>query len=373
MEKKPLIIAELGTSHGGDPGKARELIDAAAESGADCVKCQIVYADEILHPKTGEVPLPGGAVSLYQAFKALEQGPAFYTTMKNHAEKRGLLFLATPFGPKSAALLKGLDPWAVKIASPELNYTALLEETASWGVPVYLSSGVSTLGDIETALETLKTAQGLTTQRPTTQRVVSPVIPICLLHCVSAYPAPPEDYNLRVLPNLGGIFGCPVGLSDHTLDPVLVPVLGAALGAEALEKHFCLSRSDPGLDDPIALDPENFARMAAAVRRAASLERETIIKEIKEQYGEVPVEQVLGSGKKALAPSERANYGRTNRSIHALRDIEPGKTIDSGMIGVLRTEKILRPGLPPCWERRILGRKARTFVPAGEGIRFEDV
>jgi len=372
MEKKPLIIAELGTSHGGDLVKARELIAAAAEAGADCVKCQIVFADEILHPKTGMVSLPRGEISLFSAFKKLERDQDFYREMKNEAENRGLLFLATPFGPKSAALLKNLGPKAVKIASPELNYTSLLETAASWGVPVYLSTGVSTLGDIENAIEIIQAAFPVGDQPKKKQKIT-------LLHCVTAYPAPPEDYNLRILPNLAGIFGLPVGLSDHSLDPVLVPALGTALGAAALEKHFCLSRDDPGLDDPIALDPAAFGKMVRAVRRAASMasssniESNPIIEEIKGEFGPDPVEKILGNGVKALAPSERANYGRTNRSIHALRDIAEGETVQADMIGVLRTEKILRPGLHPHWEKAILGRKVRNFIPAGEGIRFEDI
>jgi len=360
----PFIIAELGTSHGGDAVKAKELIAAAVESGADCIKCQIVFADEILHPKTGTVTLPGGQIPLYTVFKSLEQDEDFYEMMKNEAEKRGIVFLATPFGLKSAALLKKLNPKAVKIASPELNFTALLEEIASWDKPLYLSTGVSSLGDIEEALGVIKAASPSYGSKPEH---------ITLLHCVTAYPAPPEDYNLRILPFLAGIFGKPVGISDHSLDPLLVPVLGTALGAAAVEKHFCLSRDDPGLDDPIALDPAAFAGMCAAIRRAASLESARLIEELRDEFGPDVVEKTLGSGIKTLAPSEAANYGRTNRSIHATRNITEGETISPDMIAVLRTEKILRPGLHPRWEKQIPGRKARNFIPAGEGIRFEDI
>jgi sialic acid synthase SpsE len=375
MEKKPLIIAEIGSSHGGDLVKASELIEAAVESGADCIKTQIIFADEILHPKTGNVVLPGGTLPLYEVFKSLEQGPDFYENMKNQAEKRGLLFLATPFGLKSAELLKNLRPKAVKIASPELNYTALLEETASWGKTIYLSSGVSTLGDIEEALNTIK--RSFPGKRefpgPDSDENSETAPKICLFHCVTAYPTPPEDYNLRILPHLAGIFGISVGISDHTLDPVLVPVLGAALGAVAVEKHFCLSRNDPGLDDKIALDPKDFARMSGALRRAGAMEKEAVLEEIKGEYGSSLVEQTLGSGIKVLSPSERANYGRTNRSIHAMRDIAAGEVITPDMIGILRSEKILRPGLAPRWEKQILGRKALQTIPTGEGIRIEDI
>jgi sialic acid synthase SpsE len=351
---RALIVAELGTGHGVDRSKARELISAAAEAGADCVKFQIVYADEILHPNTGEVPLPGGRIRLYDRFKRLETPPDFFAEMKDYAENRGLLFLATPFGLRSARELRALKPRLIKVASPELNYTGLLEELGSYELPVLLSSGVSTLGDIEEALGFF------------------PAEKVCLLHCVTAYPAPERDYNLRVLGSLAAVFGVSVGVSDHSLDPELVPGLAAALGAAVVEKHFCLSRSDPGLDDPIALPPEDFARTVRAVRRASVLgtaEVEAIVRE----RGAALTEAILGDGVKRLAPSEAANYNRTNRSIHALRDISAGRTITAADIAVLRTEKVLRPGLPPCWEPRIIGRRAAQDIPAGEGVRFEDI
>ncbi|MDR3139829.1 MAG: N-acetylneuraminate synthase family protein [Treponema sp.] len=358
-----LLVAELGTSHGADPVKARELVDAAAEAGAGAVKSQIVYADEILHPNTGEVSLPGGKIRLYDRFKELEVPPAFFADLKAYTEKKGLLFLLTPFGPRSARELLALNPRAVKVASPELNYTALLKELASFGLPVLLSSGVSKLGDIEEALEILA---GENQERDLRKS-------ICLLHCITAYPAPEKEYNLKVLENLAGIFGVSPGLSDHSLDPELVPALGTAMGAAVIEKHFCLSRKDPGLDDPIALPPEDFARMARAVRRASALGREETLRVISEERGAGLVQAVLGDGVKRLAPAERANYERTNRSIHALRDIQEGEGITPGNIGVLRTEKILRPGLLPSWESKIIGRKAACFIPAGEGIRFADL
>jgi sialic acid synthase SpsE len=193
------------------------------------------------------------------------------------------------------------------------------------------------------------------------------------MHCVTSYPAPETEYNLRVLQSLSAVFGVSTGISDHSLDPELVPGLAAAMGAAAIEKHFCLSRRDPGLDDPIALPPHDFKRMTAAIRRASAIDAETFIGELAHERGEEFVEAVLGNGVKRLAPSEKANYERTNRSIHALRDIAQGETITADAIRVLRTEKILRPGLPPAWEDRITGRTARNFIPAGEGIRFEDI
>ncbi|MDR2053838.1 MAG: N-acetylneuraminate synthase family protein [Treponema sp.] len=368
--ENPLLIAELGTSHGAEAGKARDLIDAAAEAGADCVKFQMVYADEILHPNTGQVKLPGGIIRLYDTFKKLETAPGFFAGAKEYAEKRGLLFLCTPFGEKSAAELASLDPALFKIASPELNYTALLARIASYKKPVLLSTGVSRLGDIEDAFETLCDAGGGAADGGSRMPLPHPV---CLLHCVTAYPAPETDYNLRTLRSLRAVFGVSTGVSDHSLDPELVPCLSIAMGGLVIEKHFCLSRTDGGLDDPIALSPPEFKRMVLAVKRAAGMESGALIAELARERGAALVKAVLGDGVKRLAASERANYERTNRSLHALKDIEQGEIFHADMLGVLRTEKILRPGLPPSWAERIVGRTARQFIPAGEGIRFEDV
>ncbi|MCL2043386.1 MAG: N-acetylneuraminate synthase family protein [Treponema sp.] len=355
--QNPLIIAELGTSHGGDLNKARELAAAAATAGASCIKLQMVFADEILHPKTGEVTLPGGRIGLYDRFKQLEMPFDFYVKIKEYIESLGLLFLCTPFGLKSAQMLRELQPKIVKIASPELNFTALLQEIAQWGLPVLLSSGVSTLGDIEEALGIFETRDQA----------------VSLLHCVTAYPAPETDYNLRVLKSLGSVFGVSTGVSDHSLDPELVPALAVSQGAAVIEKHFCLSRDDPGLDDPIALPPSEFTSMVRAIRHAAERGTEETISVLQSERGAAMVEAVLGNGIKILAPSERENYRRTNRSIHALRDIHPGEIITADDFAVLRTEKILRPGLSPSWGNILPGRKVRQFIPTGEGIRVEDI
>ncbi|MDR0663357.1 MAG: N-acetylneuraminate synthase family protein [Spirochaetaceae bacterium] len=353
--KNVLIIAEAGTSYSGDAVKAREMIDAAAEAGADCFKTQIVYADEIIHPLTGLVPLPGGDTPLYDVFKRLERPPEFYAGLKEYAESRGLLFLASPFGPRSAAALESLSPAAVKIASPELNYVQLLRAVGAWGLPVLLSSGVSSLACIEEALALFDRAK------------------VCLLHCVTSYPAPETDYNLNLIKNLTRIFGVSVGVSDHSLDACLVPLLAVACGASAIEKHFCLSRKDRGLDDPIALPALDFARMSAAVRRAGGMSAEAVVREAEDEYSGEKVGLILGDGVKRLARSEAQNYGRTNRSIHALREIREGEILSGENCAVLRTEKVLRPGMPPCMLEKITGRRARRVIPAGEGIRFEDV
>ena len=359
--ERVMVIAEIGTAHNGSLERAKELIDAARLSGADAVKFQIVYADEILHPDTGFVTLPGGKIRLYDRFRELEVAPVFYADAAAYARKTGIGFLASPFGLKSLAELDALDPDCVKIASPELNHFPLLEAASRLKRPVILSSGVSTLGDIDRALEIARSAQE-----------------IALLHCVTSYPAPETDYNVNVLESLASAFGVPVGLSDHSLDPVLVPLLSVAAGAVIVEKHICLSKSDPGLDDPVALTPEGFARMTGAIRDAleathgANDVRTRIIQELSAEHGREKIERILGDGIKRLAPSERENYERTNRSLHYRGDLGEGSVVTARDVAILRTEKVLTPGLSPDCMDTVIGARLARNVSSGAGVSWED-
>lgn len=337
--------------------KALDLVTAALDAGADCVKFQHVYADEIIHPATGLVPLPGGPVPLYNRFKELQTGPDFLASLKKRVESLGAVFLCTPFGLRSAQELRAMGVEIMKIASPELNYVQLLDEIRSYELPTILSSGVSRLSDIELALSRF---EGMRTR-------------LAVLHCVTAYPAPEHDYNLRILDPLATLFGVPFGVSDHSLDPILVPALAVAFGAIIVEKHICLSKSDDGLDDPVALTPGDFARMVRAIRKAGHQSREATISELVMHYGKDKVEATLGDGRKFLAPSEQSNYERTNRSIHARHEIKRGQKIAEHEIAVLRTEKILRPGLHPLFLNTVAGRIAARDIPEGEGIGWEDI
>ncbi len=350
-----LLIAELGTSHQGERARARELVDAAAAAGADCIKFQLVHADEILHPLSGIVDLPTGKVALYEQFRSLEKAVGFYEDLKSYTESRGVLFLCSPFGLRSARELKSIGVRALKIASPELNHFPLLEEAAGYGLPLFLSSGVSTLGDIERALAITGRAN------------------VILLHCVTAYPAPETDYNLRVLAGLRSVLGVEVGVSDHSLDPALVPALAVSSGACAVEKHFTLTRAGAGLDDPIALEPDQYRKMVKGVREAERAGPEAARAALEEEHGAERVRAVLGTGVKELAPSERENYTRTNRSIHAVKAIPRGARIGPGDVAVLRTEKTLRPGIGPEFMHLVVGAVARRAVPPGEGVEWADL
>ena len=226
---------------------------------------------------------------------------------------------------------------------------------STFGVPLFLSSGVSTLADIERALS------------------ITGRDPVVLLHCITSYPAPEEQYNVSVLRSLHAVFGVEVGLSDHSMDPELVPVAAAACGASALEKHFTLSREGTGLDDPIALEPRDFSRMVTAIREAERTGPEAAIAALGARYGHPRVAAVMGSGIKTLAPAERENYRRTNRSIHAVREIPQGAVIGPQDVALLRTEKVLRPGLPPELMPRVVGARALRFIPDGEGVEWADI
>lgn len=379
MQNLVHISAEIGTSHGGSLEKAYQLIDAAVDAGADSVKFQWVYAHEILHPNTGLVQLPGGAIPLYERFQQLEVPASFFQQVRDYARSKGCQFICSPFGLRSLEELAALSPDAIKIASPELNHHPLLQRLAEIRqeqrlqgqipVPVIVSSGVSTLADIEQALEILSNygednLQGIT-----------------LLHCVTSYPAPEEEYNLQVLQNLEGIFGVEVGVSDHSLDPHLVPVLATACGARFVEKHITLSRQTEGLDDPVALEPAQFASMVQRVRQwetpiknyGCQCGASIIMEELEEEYGKERVQSVLGTGIKKLAPAERANYGRTNRSIHVLNDMKAGDIITRDSIAILRTEKILEPGLAPKYFPQIIGARLSQDISAGQGVLWHHV
>ncbi len=366
--KQPVIIAEIGTAHNGDLQKALELVNAAADAGADAVKVQVVFADEILPPEAGLVPLPGGPVPLYEVFRSLEQPLSFYVALAEQAKSRNLEFLGTPFGKKSVELLKDIGVQIWKVASPELNHEPLLEQLASLGQPLILSTGVSLPEDIEQALKVIG-------------RCGAP--PVTLLHCITSYPAPENEANLRSIATLTTRFHVPAGLSDHSLDPILLPVLAVASGAVIVEKHITLSHETDGLDDRVALLPDDFALMTAAVKRYApevNLSQEVnnkhlnyVITELIPEYGLPRIEAALGDGILGLAESELPHYGRTNRSIHATGPLAAGTTVSLENTALLRTEKVLRPGIPSRDRARVYGQRLVRDVASGDGITWEDL
>ncbi len=375
QDDRVLVVAEAGTDHRGDLARGRELVRAAAEAGADCIKFQHVYADEILHPSSGNISVGGRSIPIYERLRTVERDVEFLGTLFEAARDAGILPFATPFGLRSARELRRLDPGTYKIASPELNHAPLMKEIASFGRPVVLSAGVATLGDIEAALSLLR--EGTGGELPV----------VHLLHCVTAYPAPEEEYNLKVIQSLRSIFGVAVGVSDHSRDPEAVPAIATALGASMIEKHLTLKRDGRGLDEAVSLEPQELARMCAVVREVAegrkhrSNESESEFRngatpafsELARRFGGERVEAICGDGVKRLAGSERDAYGRSNRSIHALTDLAAGTELTPDNCAVLRTERKLRPGISPRHFEEILGCRLTQRVPAGEGVRWEDL
>ncbi len=262
-----LVIAELGTSHQGDLGRARALIDAAVGAGADCIKFQLVHAEEILHPLSGFVPLPTGNVALYEQFRALERGLDFYAALKEYTEAAGALFLCSPFGIRSARELRELGCGALKIASPELNHFPLLGEVAGYGCrcscqPASRSSATSS---VPSQSREPSGSFSCTASHPIQRRRKSTTWPS--LRASAAYS------------------GC------RPASPITPWIRSSCLrfprsaAPAAVEKHFTLSRSDTGLDDPIALEPADFRRMVDAIRQAESEEPGEVLGRLRRDYG----------------------------------------------------------------------------------------
>lgn len=343
------IIAEAGTSHGGSLKKACELADAARESDADCVKFQYVIADEIVHPHAGSFPLLGRQIDIYKRFKELELPLSFYRELKDYCDSIGILFLCSPFGPESARNLLSLHPAAVKIASPELNHYPMLKCFTGSGVPLLISTGVSTSADISAALKAVDS-------------------PFALLHCVTQYPARPEEYNLNTIAYYADRFGCVSGVSDHSEDPLLVPMTAAACGASVIEKHLTLSRSDDGLDDPFALTPAQMALMTRSLKAMDALNDKERLKTVESEFGKNRIRIICGKKKKLLTAGEKAIYRTTNRSLIAVRDIGINEPLSESNCALLRSEHNMSPGLSSDQYEDAIKKKAAVFIPNGSAI-----
>ena len=284
------VIAEMGLSHGGSFEKACELALAAKNSGADSVKTQIIFAKELFHPAVEKIHFPSGEKSLYDFFSDFECDFDFFFRLEDYCRQIGIDFSASIFGSESWGFLQRINPPYCKIAAPELNHFPLLDEIAKLPeMPVFLSTGLSKLQDVEMALDRL----------PSEQKKV-------LLHCVVAYPAKEENYNLRLVKTLREIFGLPTGLSDHSLHPYLLPALAVTQGAVVIEKHFCLSKNGGGPDDAMALEPTEFRSMVDKIRWAEKASEDEVAESLSREFGCDRVEAILGSGKKVLSPDEAA-------------------------------------------------------------------
>lgn len=248
------IAAEVGINHNGSVDAAIESIDAAAECGADAVKFQNYRTGDFISDRalTYEYVSQGKTVreSQYDMFKRCELPPADFVKLKLHCEKRGVIFFSTPTGEDGVADLIKMGAPLLKNGSDYLVHLPLIRSMAKSGIPTVLSTGMATLAEIDEAVRAFREAGGKD---------------LVLLHCVSSYPTPPEDVNLRKIPALVAAFECPIGFSDHTWG--IVAAVGAvALGACFIEKHFTLDKNLPGPDHRFSSDPAELKALVNAVR-----------------------------------------------------------------------------------------------------------
>ena len=313
MIKNTIIIAEAGINHNGSMDLACQLIDVAAESGADYVKFQ-TFKTNLLVTSSAEMAnyqkkIVDGGKTQAEMLKELELSQDSFEILAKHAKKRGIKFLSTPFDFESAKTLAKLDMDAYKISSGDLTNKPFLRQIAELGKPIILSTGMANLGEIERAVATLEAAS-------------IPMEDITILHCTTEYPAPIEEVNLRVIKTLETAFpGATIGYSDHT-DGIDISIAAVALGARVIEKHFTLDKSMVGPDHQASLEPCQLAEMIKSIRR---------------------VDDAMGNGRKIPSKSEIPNMAIARKSLVASRDINKGEIFTCQNIVVRRPGSGISP------------------------------
>lgn len=327
------IIAEMSANHGQDYGKAVEIIHAMEEAGADAVKLQTYTADTMtIECDREEFRIGKGTIwegkTLYELYGEAYTPWEWQPKLKEVANELGMDLFSTPFDSTAVDFLEAMDVPAYKIASFELVDLPLIERIAQTGKPIIMSTGMGTEDEIRDAVDAVRKAGN--------DRLV-------LLKCTSAYPTPPEEMNLRTIPDMRERFGVPVGLSDHTLG-IAVPVAAVALGACVIEKHFCLSRDEPGPDTAFSLEPKEFRAMVDAVRTA---------------------ERAIGTVSYSRSAKEEAT-AVFRRSLFAVKNIAEGEELTEKNI------RSIRPGhgLPPKELGNILGKRAKRNIERGTPLTW---
>lgn len=322
------IVAELSANHLQDFDLAVKTILAMKESGADAVKFQTytpetltIDCDSDLFLLKQETIWDGQ--SLYKLYQEAYTPWEWQPRLKEIAENEGLICFSTPFDVSAVDFLEKINVPAYKIASFEITDIPLIEYTASKGKPIMISTGISTLADIEEAINACKLKKN---------------DQIILLKCTSVYPAPFEEINLLTIPELAEIFGTIMGLSDHTFG-ISVPVASVALGVKLIEKHFILDRNMGGPDASFSLEPKEFEQMVKSIRE---------------------VEKSLGQKSFRLTDKIKKNREFT-RSLFAVKDIKKGETLTEENI------RSIRPGfgLHPRYLNQLIGKKARVMISRG--------
>ena len=327
------VMAEAGSNHNRDLGMGKELIDVAAEAGADAVKFQTYSAETLYSKKTPRFSYLEGITSkeTWDLIKEIELPREWQAELAAYAAKRGICFLSTPFDCRAVDELAALDVPAYKIASFEIVDLSLIGYAAATGRPMILSTGLATYEDIHDAIHACWAAGNRD---------------VILLQCASLYPAPPARMNLRAMATMRQAFGVPVGLSDHSRG-IHVAVAAVALGACVVEKHFTLSRSLPGPDHPFAVEPGELKEMTRQIRE---------------------VEAALGDGLKlGPAPEELEMHQKARRSLVATRTIPKGTVVQRDMIAIKRPGY----GIRPKFLDLIVGRVAKVDIEEDTVLTWE--
>lgn len=327
--RRPLLIAEIGNNHEGDPALALALVDAAIEAGADAVKVQVIDPTRLVNIGQAE------RIAQLQAFR-LERD--VLAELARRVREKGRLFIASVFDCATLAeMARGLD--AIKIASGDLNFDLLLETAASSGRPVILSTGMSTMDEIARAVGIVGAA--MTGPGELADR-------LAVLHCVSLYPTPRDRANLNAIPRLAARLGVTIGYSDHTLgtDAALAAL---SVGARIVEKHFTLDKSRSSFrDHALSAEPRELEQLAALMRE---------------------FDRMMGTGARDEAMPDAATRVAARRSIVSARPLPAGATLQSGDLDFVRPAD----GLPPSRAQSLVGRRLRRGLDRHELIREADL
>ncbi len=360
-DRAVFVIAEAGVNHNGRLDLALQLVDAAAQAGADAVKFQTFVPEALVAGRAAKAryqkETTGDAGSQLEMLRALMLSRADHHALVERCRSAGIEFLSTPFDRDSLAFLTGeLGLPRIKLASGELTNGPLLWQAARSNLPVILSTGMGTLDEVRTALGVLALSVWLGYLRdeppasgPACEQVLAGGAArqmlrdkVTLLHCTTEYPCPFEDVNLRAMDTLAAEFGLPVGYSDHT-PGITVPVAAVARGACLIEKHLTLDRTLPGPDHRASLEPDELRAMVAAIRQA---------------------EAAMGNGIKEPAPAEMENRPVARRSLVAARPIAAGEPFSDDNL----TAKRPADGLSPMHYWSLLGRPSTRAYASDEPI-----
>ena len=336
-EKSPVfIIAEAGVNHNGNLKLAKKLIDVAVRAGVDAVKFQTFNPDTLITKTAAKADYQtkneGRAdENQYDMLKRLMLPRKWHKKLKEYAEKKGLIFLSTPFSLDDAVFLRKLGVKAIKVGSTDTENLPYLAEIAKWNLPIILSTGMSALPEIKEAVKTI-------------QKNGNKKLAVC--HCTTNYPTPYKEANLRAITTLQKeLQNVPIGFSEHTAG-IEVAIASVALGTRVIEKHFTLDRNLPGPDHLASLEPNELKQFVSSVRH---------------------VEAAIGTGKKVPFASEKKIAETTRKSLVAARDIPAGKKLTVDDIATKRPGT----GIKPKFLNKAIGKKARVNFEKDQLLSWE--